>query len=122
MSGWSLTGWVIVGIATIYYLAYSFRLLPFAEYRVPSLYPVAPNPFSTALILAAVLALLGIVILVAKFITGVRDRDAGRVFGVAIGWALLIGIPFTYQGPWMLLAAAGVAGVAALIHLTNRRR
>ena len=122
MSRWSLIGWVIVGVAAVYYLAYSFRLLPFAIYRVPSLYPVASPLFSPALILAMVLVIIGIVILAAKFITGVRDRDARRVLGVAVGWALLIGIPFTYTGPWMLLAAAGLAGIAALIHFTNQSR
>lgn len=82
-----------------------------------------PSPlFSPALILAAILAITGSVILIAKFITGVRDRDARRVLGVAIGWALLIGIPFTYRGPWMLLTAAGVAAIAALIYFNSRSR
>lgn len=121
MARWSLIGWVIAGIAVGYHLAYAFLLVPFGVYRVPSLYPVISGLSWPALILDVVLTITGIVILIAKFITGLRDRDAGRILGVVIGWVLLLGIALAYRRePWRLLVAAAVALIAVLIHHMNR--
>jgi hypothetical protein len=110
-SRWGAAGWVIIAIAPLFSFAYTLVWLP----RDPDFWSGTGTP--PALALAGMMTSAAVVILIAKFITGLRSGNAGRLFGVAVGWIALFTLTWPMLLPAVLPIGVLIAILALIVHL-----
>lgn len=113
-SPWGVAGWVIVALAPVWSIASALLWLP----QDASFWSGTRTP--PALAVAGLLTFAALVILVAKFITGLRSRNAGRLVGVALGWTALFALTWPVLLPAIVPIAALLVISALVVWLSQR--